>query len=329
MPSIVTHYLFSEDVLKSTKKNIQETILKSHELYNIFAQSFDNLFYYNLLSLKKGKEIRRFGNLAQRSHTNEYFKNMIDTIKEEKQTKNPDALAYLYGSLTHYILDSFCHPFIIYHAGWMDDEKPNYQYRGNHEKLEVNIDAVLYQEKRNKKLYRESLGNILLPKINFSKELKTVIDKTYQKTFQKENIGTIYEKSTQQGHNILKYFVTDHYGIKKTAYKIFDFTFKKNKTKYQNLSFYIKDPQDNFLNRNHQIWYNPTDKQISSNESFDDLYKKALKEAIYIFNLTDKVINNDISMEIYLKELGNKSYTTGLDCSQKEYFQYFKNENLE
>lgn len=325
MPSIVTHYLFSEDVLKITKKEIQKNILKSHKLYNIFAQSFDNLFYYNLLSFKKGKDIRRFGNLAQRSHTNEYFKNMINIIKEEKQTENPDTLAYLYGSLTHYILDSTCHPFIIYQAGWIDEDEPNYQYRGNHEEIEVSIDAQLYEEKQKKNLYRESLGDKLIPKITFSKELKSVIDKTYQKTFQKKNIGTIYEKSTRQGHIILKYFVTDHFGIKKIAYKTFDFIFPKNKTKYQNLSFYIKNLKKDYLNRNHDIWYNPTTKELKSNESFDDLYNKALKKAKVIFNLTDKVINNKISMESYLKELGNKSYTTGLDCNQKEQFRFFKN----
>lgn len=55
MPSIVTHYLFSEDVLTKAPQELQNKILKSHKLYNIFAQSFDNLFYYNLLNFKREK----------------------------------------------------------------------------------------------------------------------------------------------------------------------------------------------------------------------------------------------------------------------------------
>lgn len=142
-------------------------------------------------------------------------------------------------------------------------------------------------------------------------------------------MGTIYEKSTQQGHTILKYFVTDHFGIKKAAYSLFDAIFSKNKTKYQYLSFYIKNPNKNYLNRNHNIWYNPTNKSIKSQDSFDELYQKSLKETLYIFNLTNKVMNNTITLENYLKKLGNRSYATGLDCNLKENFKYFKNHNLE
>ena len=57
MPSIVTHYLFSEQVLEKTTNKIKRQIEPNVNLYHIFAQSFDNLFYYNLLNLKKGKHI--------------------------------------------------------------------------------------------------------------------------------------------------------------------------------------------------------------------------------------------------------------------------------
>ncbi|MCI8574939.1 MAG: hypothetical protein HFI09_00535 [Bacilli bacterium] len=325
MPSIVTHHLFSEDIRLKTKENIQNALNDSLEIYHIFAQSFDNLFYYNLLTIKKGKEIRQFGNNAQRQKTQAYFKNIILEIKEKKLQKNTDVLAYLYGSLTHYILDSNCHPFVIYHAGWIDKQNRNYQYRGNHEQIEVNIDAVLYEEQRKLPLYQAKLGDILLPRIKFTKTLKQVINTVFQKTFSKENMASIYEKSTNQGHYILKYLVTDRYGIKKKSYQLFDALFQKNTTKYQNLSFYIKNPDIELLNRKHQIWYNPVNNQLKSTESFDDLYNKSLKEALLIFDLTDKVLQDKITLEDYLTVLQNKSYTTGLDCNLKENFRYFKN----
>lgn len=327
MPSIVTHYLFSEDALKKIPIEVNQKILQAHKLYNIFAQSFDNLFYYNLLSVKSGKNIREFGNNAQRKNTNLYFKNLITNIKNEKLEHNSEILAYLYGSLTHYVLDSNCHPFVIYQTGWINKEFPNYEYKGLHEKMEVNIDAILYEEKTGKKLYQASLGNILLPKANFSSQLINIITKTYEQTFQEKNIGKIYEKSTKQGHYIIKYFVTDHFGLKKITYKIFDLIFYKNLTKYQNLSFFVTNPNMNYMNRNHEKWYNPTDKQIQSTESFDDLYQKALKEIEKIFVLTNQVLKKELELETYLEELGNKSYTTGKDCNQKENFKYF-NKNL-
>jgi len=325
MPSIVTHYLFAEDVLNHSTNKIQQELTNSIELYHIFAQSFDNLFYYNLLNIKKGNKIRKFGNLAQRQNTALYFQNIIINIKKNHLENNSEALAYLYGSLTHYLLDSHCHPFIIFQAGWIDEENPKFKYRGNHEEIEVNIDAILYQEKKKRPLYQAKLSNILLPKVKFSKELKELMNQTFLETFQKEKIGEIYEKSTNQGHNILKYFVTDHLGIKKESYKIFDAIFFKNKTKYQNLSFYVKNPKIAFLNRTHELWSNPINNALTSTESFDELYQKALNKALEIFALTDKILNNQIQLNDYLKRLGNNSYTTGLDCKIKENYRYFKN----
>ncbi len=324
MPSIVTHYLFSEEVKNSLPNNIQQKLTHSNNLYHIFAQSFDNLFYYNLLNLKSGKKIRNFGNTAQREKINEYFKNIILSLKELKMEQNQDALAYLYGSLTHYVLDSICHPFIIYQAGWIDNENPNYEYRGNHEKIEVSIDAIYWQEKNNRPLYKESLTNLLLPNINFSKDLMNLIGLTYNKTFQMENMGKIYETCVKQGNMIIKFFVTDHFGIKKILYKIFDAIFQKNFLKYQYLSFYQKKKQEEYLNRNHDEWCNPVNNKLRSIESFDDLYQKALKECLNLFYLTDQVLQNKLDLDTYLQFLGDKSYTTGLDWKEPSKMRFFK-----
>lgn len=326
MPSIVTHYLFSEDVRIQTTKEIQTKLKNSINIYHIFAQSFDNLFYYNLLSLKKGKDIRKFGNTAQKIKIDSYFKNILQIIKSEKLEKNEEVIAYLFGSLTHYILDSNCHPFIIHQAGWIHDKETTKKYRGNHEKIEVSIDAIYYEEKRHNKLYKTSLANTLLPKTKFSKELINVLNKTFEQTFQQKNIGKIFEKSTMDGHFILKYFVTDHTGIKKQAYKLFDFIFQQNPTKYQYLSFYIPKPTKKYLNREHLTWLNPTTKEKHT-ESFDDLYNKALKEALTIFEEANKVLNNQTDIETFIKLLGKKSYTTGLDWTKQTKFKYFKNQN--
>lgn len=325
MPSIVTHYLFSEQVLEKTTNKIKRQIEPNVNLYHIFAQSFDNLFYYNLLNLKKGKQIREYGTKNQREKCAEYFKHIIQNIIEQNLQNNSDILAYLYGSLTHYILDRNCHPFIIYQAGWIDSKNPNYKYRGNHEKIEVSIDALLWKEKKNTELHKTKLHNTLLPKVNFSKELNKLITQTYEQTFNQKNMGNIYETSTRQGHFILKYFVTDKTGLKKIAYKLFDKLFDKNTTMYQYLSFHNKNPDTNILNRNHNTWNHPTNSLKKYQTSFDDLYQKALKETLEIFIETDNVLQKKISITKYLQTLKDVSYTTGLDWKQKQDMKFFKN----
>lgn len=133
----MTHHLFANDV---KEKLLQENIsINEENLFHIFAQSFDNLFYYKFLTPWKGKKIRSLGNSAQKEKVNLYFKNIIEYVENTNYISD-ELKAYLYGSICHYILDSTCHPYIFYFTG---DPKINRKYRGQHEKMEVNLDAYM------------------------------------------------------------------------------------------------------------------------------------------------------------------------------------------
>ena len=316
MPSIVTHYLFAKDVLNHN--NLKEKVSISH--YLIFAQSFDNLFYYKFLTPWQGKEIRDFGEDAQTEKVNLYFENILDYITDHHLEKDKEVLSYFYGSLCHYMLDSHCHPFVIYHAGL---PLLNKKYRGRHEKIEVGLDAYMYQKKTNKDLYKERIANTLLPKIKFSQELKDTMDNVFKKTFSKEDIGTIYEQSTHTGNLLLKVGVTDRTGLKKALYTIKDVLIPHKKRKYQYLSFHVTKIEPELANVNHNVWYHPVTKDKST-KSFEDLYNDALKKTENIINETEKYFKKQISKEELLSLIGNNSYTTGLPCDNINEMKYFK-----
>lgn len=321
MPSIVTHHYFARDVLNTLPKNIQKNIEYSQYFYDIFAQSFDNLFYYKFFTPWKGKEIRNLGTLAQRTKVNEYFENIIDYITKNKLKDNKEILAYLYGSICHYVLDSYCHPFIIYQAGYVLN---NLKYRGNHEKIETTIDAYIYKSKENKELKNAKLANKLLPRVCFDNTLKDALTYTFLTTFSKANMGSIYEQSLHTGNFLLKYFVTDRTGIKKIIYTLKDFLSYTSHRKYSNLSFHITKINNDYLNINKETWYHPVNKK-PSNLSFIELYERATKEASKKIKAIDTYLNTSkISKQELLKIIGNLSYTTGLDCNQKQTLKYFK-----
>ena len=314
MPSIVTHHLFAKDVLTKNKNiNINQNV------YYIFTQSFDNLFYYNFFMPFLGNKIKKLGRNAQKQNVNKYFKNIIQYIKNNNLTTNEDLLAYLYGSYCHYVLDSYCHPYIIYNTGAIEN---NIKYRGNHEQMETMIDAILYKEKTGNDLKNAKLANILLPKIKFSNELKNCLNNVFFKTFKINNIGPIYEKSYKTGNFILKYFVTDKTGIKKQIYKIKDIF--GNGKKYQHLSFHISKLNMEVLNENHLNWLNPANKNIIKNNSFKELYEKALLKVNNIIVQTELYFKNKISLNTLLNIIGNNSYVTGLDCNNFNSLLYFK-----
>ena len=316
MPSIVTHYYFGNDVLKRLPTNIKKKINKEKNIYDIFLQSFDNLFYYKFFTPFLGKKERNLGYNAQKENVKKYFQNILITVKNNQTNEN---ISYLYGSICHYVLDSLCHPFVIYNTGL---DTLNKKYNGLHEKMEVNIDAQVYKYKTGSNLKDATINNMLLPKIKFSNTLKKTINEVFYKTFNIKNMGNVYEKSIHTVNIILKYFVTDKLGIKKNIYKLRDFIFHKKK--YQYLSFHVTQLDTNYLNLEHNQWVYPVDNQIIKTDSFEDLYIKAIKKSTYLITSIDKYLNNKIDLKETLEIIGNTSYVTGSDCNSKKEMQYFK-----
>jgi len=320
MPSIVTHHLFAKEVLENLPTNIQNKLSYPH--YLIFAQSFDNLFYYKFLTPWKGKEIRNFGEKAQKEKVNLYFKNIITTLTREKLEENKEALSYLYGSICHYVLDYHCHPLVFYNTGLYSVNK---KYRGLHEKMEVNIDAYLYKRKTKKDLYKENLADTLLPKIFFSKELINLINEVFKKTFQQENIGNIYEESVKTGNFLIKYGVTDRTGLKKKLYALKDKITKNSHRRYEYLSFHVTKFIEEYQNNNHETWNNPVDKNETSTASFIDLYESAKEMVIILIKEIESYWQEKENLETLLQKIGNNSYTTGIPCEKPQTLKYFKN----
>ena len=70
MPSIVTHHYFAKDILNKLNNETKQTFQNSYSIFLIFAQSFDNLFYYKLLTPWLGKKERTLGYDAQKIKVN-------------------------------------------------------------------------------------------------------------------------------------------------------------------------------------------------------------------------------------------------------------------
>ena len=313
MPSIVTHHYFAKDVLKSSNPSSINL-----DIYYIFAQSFDNLFYYSFLTPFKGTNIRELGNFAQKNYSNAFFINILNFIKKNNYQNNEDILAFLFGSICHYALDTLAHPYIIYCCG---DPKINPKYRGNHEKMEVMIDAIIYQKKENSPLLKAKLSDTLLPLTKFSQELISCLNYVYKKTYNVDNMGKIYQKSYQTGHYLLKFFVTDRTGLKKKLYQIKDHF--GTGLMYQNLSFHVSNLDYSVLNLNHQTWSYQNGKKKSS--SFIDIYNDAINFANLLIKTSIKYLNNQTTLKHLSLVFQDLSYITGLDWHCKYSTYYFKN----
>ena len=322
MPSIVTHYSFASDVYKKLDFKTQERTDK--ETMEIFAQSFDYFFYYNFLDFKHGKSIRDIAKMAHRSNTQLYFINIVKYILNNNLQENKEVMGYLYGSLTHYTLDTICHPFIFFKTGvYYKNIKATFKYRGMHTKMEKNIDAYYSKAQFKKPLYKLNIVKEVIPRHKFSKDVLDTISWVYKETYNKENIGPFVKKAYKNARNLYRFFIQDKSGIKRKLYGLIDFFHRKGMV-LKNYSFHIAAEDLRFLNLDKKHWCHPCDDSIISDASFLDLYNEALKKTVKIIKEINKVLYENQDIKSLVKVIDNASYITGLPIEKNKRLQFFE-----
>lgn len=107
MPTTYAHYIFGQEVLKSSKDDIKKIIDKNLNLFNIGLHGPDILFYYKPL---KSNHISKIGHRLHKLDADKFFENarkVIDNCPDYEA-----ACAYVSGFICHFMLDSQCHPYI-------------------------------------------------------------------------------------------------------------------------------------------------------------------------------------------------------------------------
>lgn len=310
MAATVTHHFFTKDVYRNLEANIREKL--DQDIFNFFGKSFDVLFFSK----------KELGYFAHHNKVNAYFKNIVNFIKENHMEENKQVLSYLYGSICHYVLDSTVHPYIYYHAGVYS--KKTKQNRGKHNYYEYMIDAILYKERNGKDIYKTNLVKEVFPKFKFEKELEQAINDVYLNTFSENNAFNLIKNGHRNYRFMMKHGMCSRFGIKKFLFRftnLFPISIKLTSANY-----HIKKLDYKVMNREHNKWLHPVDKNINYHYSFDDLYDIALETAKKYITALDTALNgNDKEIKKVLKEIGDKSYATGLSCTNKRPMKYFYN----
>lgn len=315
MPATNTHHLFTKDVFKVVNDDVKNKINDSVDIFNLFGKSFDILFFSDM----------KLGNKAHNYNSNLYFENMIKYIRKNNLYNNSQALAYLYGSICHYVLDSTIHPYVYYYTGKVNlKDKSTYKYRGLHTYFEYMIDAILIKERYNKDIYKINLVKDVFPKLKFSKDLNNMLDYVYLDTFNYNKGAHAINKGRKNFKFIMKHGMCSRFGIKNIVYKFIDFLKIDKYGKLYYYSYHIKKLDKKVLNLEHQKWCYPVDKKISFHYSFYDLYDISIEKARKLINDIDKALDkDDKDIKKVLREIGNLSYKTGKNLNKKDTMKYF------
>ena len=322
MPATAVHAYFAQDLNDILPKEIKNKL--DVDRLKTFGQSTDSLMFYNLFSILPGKKIRDFQKYFHTNKTQEFFINLINYIKENDYTEDIDVNSFLVGAICHYVLDSTVHPYIYYKTGYFNkNDKSTYKYNNVHTFMETFLDNDMIKRRESINPYKFNISKFSFDTSKFSNELNDTIKYTFKETFDVDNMDKIYYKSLKQMRNSIFIFRQDRYGIKKFFYKLADTFTSKRVFRFEAISYhYPLNDRHNFLNENHKLWRNPCDYSLTSEESFLDLYLRALKlTKVMICASFDYINGKDIELE---KVFINKSYITGLDCELDKELKYFE-----
>lgn len=325
MPNIFMHQQFIMDVYDKLDIETKCFLVDQKDNLKTFSQSVDPLFLYDIKKMKKKSRIRDFGHYFHKHDSGEFFVNLINYIKYNNLGNQPDIMAFLYGFLSHYVLDSTIHPFVYYKTGVFNINDPkSYKYRGKHHLMELYLDKYFIKLRKKTNPHKYPFYNDLST-APLSDGLKEVIDLTFKETFNVNNMSKFYYKAIKDMKNLYRLLRYDPFGIKLFFYKILMKVIPKNiPIDFRYVSYYYKeDNQEHYLNLDKVKWCYPTHKTKKYNYSIIDLYLEALNKCKLMIKDINEYIYNNKDINLY-KLIGNLNYSSGIDCKQKQELKYFE-----
>lgn len=156
MPSILTHQYFANTFIERHQKR-WPFLKQKAPLVWLGSQGPDPFFFYGRAPFKSrlAKEsMNQFGSLL---HSQAPHQSIWPLIKHGwfGPQANEVSKAYVFGALTHYVLDRTCHPYVFYRSGFDEHGALTDHYNADHAKLEVEMDlALILQLKLSSSMYQ-------------------------------------------------------------------------------------------------------------------------------------------------------------------------------
>ena len=251
MPAYVTHTIMARDVYKKLNdKNV----------------SLDYMLTYSL-----GGDLTQFAKCRYESHgkkKDEFFKELVNYIKQNNLEKDSQVLGTLYGHICHYALDDIAHPLV---RKVTKACKPG---KNNHGQIESYYDIYMVNKKYKTTIRKYNHKELFRGKPN--KKISKMLDYAYEKTYNTKHVSRYYK------FNIWLYKKI------RILYTIFGIPLLKKVSGFNKFMEINKDID--LFNHNHKVKF----KDINGKEcdkDFDELYADSVKKALRDIKETNKYFN--------------------------------------
>jgi len=172
MPTTYTHYRFGKDVIDSLPRQLKADVKNNRQLFDIGVHGPDILFY---TKSPFKDHVRKTGTGLHHQSAEGFFRNSAKVIR--KAADKSAARAYLYGLITHFVLDSESHKYV---------EKMIQESGVGHNEIEAEFDAYLLEkDKYNPHTYNRTIH--IRPSIKKAKVIAPFFNNIFVKGVTKKN----------------------------------------------------------------------------------------------------------------------------------------------
>lgn len=313
MPNIITHKIFGEEVIKALQIEKDQSellrIIKGNlNLFYIGTNGPDFLFFHNAKpwQVLGSHKMNYIGSELHKGNVNRFYEGAIEAIRSQKHIEIKERMiAYLFGHLCHWALDKSAHPYIFYRTG---NCKGKSAY--DHHRFESMMDTMMLR------IYHEtSVSAYPYYEIcEYDEDMLQAIARIYVpsvKVALNKDIK-VYDirKSLDDWNGIHRLLFDPNHHKHKILHKM-----ERSVSKQWMISGHIimekVDDTYDVLNEQHTRWYHPCDLRIVSNESFHDLFAKAIHVALDVLIETYNECNQDDSISIG-ELLKDQAYDSGM-----------------
>lgn len=315
MPNIITHYLCGAKTWELLSDHqLKNIIAQNRQAFNLGTQGPDILFYYRVWPWTKDDGINKIGEMMHRHQVNAFFSHALSYIIKQYPGEKNMLTAYLCGYACHYALDFLTHPYVFYKTGFVrPGEPPTSKFTAYHRVFETNLDVCMLKLVLGKRPAEIEIGRLL--QVSPQDALK--IGGLYQTALGACGMSITPRQTSRaiQDMILVQRVFRDKFGIKKALLS----RIEKILGQYPLISGMIYplsvSHEETYLNLDHRPWRLPWDPASAITASFPEMFSQAAAEAKELALAILSFLTGQIEMEHVLARLGNRSFSTGLDCS--------------
>lgn len=286
MPGPKTHHIFYKDL----KDRLSADTLRRHpsyDTYSLFAQGHDLILFTDFYKIWNLKKNVKDSLVLQEGGFPEFVYNYLNEARKNESITEEMVRAFLIGYISHHILDSHVHPQLIYYTGGHTPNKNDKVWE--HGIAETLIDS--YFMKKNEQL--DSKKYKVYRDFHFkepvSADFLNTLSNSLTLTYNLPLLGQKFKIAFYQSEILIRILRYDPTGIKKSILDHAD----KLCMGASSMSYYVDyQKAEKYLNLDHNLWKNPYNENLTSNESMLELYEKALIECANIINELDKMMKS-------------------------------------